>query len=144
MIKEYKIKDSDSIFAYFIDTILWIQKNGRAEIPRFNYEDKNQSNELIYDFLNSGIGLLEKAYTDSIFNIILQSIFYEKYVGSSDTIERNTLVLIFNLVKFIYYDDILSLMKTSNLWSDKVKQYSYTNVYPKLNEESKKLFDDFI
>ena len=67
MIKNYKIKDSDTIFTYLLDTILWIQKNGRAEIPKCDYEDKNAASKLIYDFLNSSVGLLEEAYTDSVF-----------------------------------------------------------------------------
>lgn len=144
MIKKYKIKDSDTVFIYFIDTILWIQKNGRAKIPKCDYEDKGATNKLIYDFLNSGISLLEEAYTDSVFNIILQSLFFEKYAESNNIIERNTLVLISNLIRFVYYDDFLSFMKTSNLWSDKVKQYGYINIYPELDEESKKVFNDFI
>lgn len=144
MIKKYKIKDSDTIFTYFIDTILWIQKNGRAKIPKCKYDDSDATNKLIYDFLNSGISLLEEAYTDSVFNIILQSLFFEKYAESNNIIERNTLVLILNLVRFAYCDDFLSFMKTSNLWSDKVKQYGYINIYPELDEESKKLFNDFI
>jgi hypothetical protein len=144
MIKKYEIKDSDTIFTYFMDTILWIQKNGRAKIPKCNYDDNDATNKLIYDFLNSGISLLEEAYTDSVFNIILQSLFFEKYAESNNIVERNTLVLISNLVRFAYYDDFLSLMKTSNLWSDKAKQYGYINIYPELDEESKKLFNDFI
>ena len=127
-----------------MDTILWIQKNGRAEIPKCDYDDKNATSKLIYDFLNSSVSLLEEAYTDSVFNIILQSLFFEKYDESNHVIERNTLVLIFNLMKFIYYDDFLSFMKTSNLWSDKVKQHAYINIYPKLDEESKKVFNDFV
>lgn len=142
MIKKYKIKDSDTVFIYFLDTILWIQKNGRSNIPKCNYKDA--TNELIYDFLNSGISLLEEAYTDSVFNIILQSLFFEKYTESNNIIERNTLVMISNLIRFTYYDDFFSFMKTSNLWSDKVKQYGYINVYPELDEESKKVFNDFI
>ncbi len=142
MIKEYKVKDSDTFFTYFLDTILWIQEKGRAKIPKCDYKDS--TNQLIYDFLNSGIKLLEKAYTDSIFTIFLQSLFYEKYNESNNIAERNTLVLLFNLIKFIYIDDFLSFMKTSNLWSDNVKQYAYVNIYPKLNKEKKQLFDDFI
>lgn len=144
MNKKYKIKDSDTIFTYLLDTILWIQKNGRAEIPKCDYGDKDATSKLIYDFLNSSVNLLEEAYTDSVFNIILQSLFLEKYNESNNVIERNTLVLISNLIQFIYNDDFLSFMKTSNLWSDKVKQHGYINIYPELDEESKKAFRDFV
>ena len=74
----------------------------------------------------------------------MQSLFFEKYNESNNVIERNTLVLISNLIKFIYCDDFRSFMKTSNLWSDQVKQHGYTNIYPELDEESKKVFNDFV
>jgi len=144
MIKEYKLIDSDIIFEYFLDTVLWIQKYGRAEIPRCESSDKSEANKLIYSFLNNGIGLLEKAYTDSVFDIMISSEFCEKYDECRDRLEKNTLILIYNLLKYMYDDDVLSFMKTSNLWSDKVKQYGYIHVYSELNDINKKLFNDFI
>ncbi|MEG2094993.1 MAG: hypothetical protein RRY80_11865, partial [Lachnospiraceae bacterium] len=127
MLDYYKTNDFDILFCYFLDTYIIIQKHGRFQIPPcllISGESKSVSS-----FLMEGIELLENAYNKELFDILLSSLYFKFYKECTNLLEINKLVLINSYIKFLYNDDFISLLKTSNMWSDCVKQYSLSKIY---------------
>ena len=121
----------DSLFRYFLDTIVSMLTIGRARIPLY-VNDSNESEE-VCSFLYQAVSLLEWGLLKSMFDIVLESHFYRSLKKCDSEDEIGKLVLIKNIVGFLYYEeDIPSFFDTSNMWSLEIQHYAQVHIYPVL------------
>ena len=139
MLTLYQSKEYDAIFCYFLDTYASIRKNGRAHILPYIYA--NDEKPAVLSFLNEGIQLLECALSEAMFKILLESLFF-KYYKACALLETEKLVIIHNLIQYLYKNDFISILDTANMWSDTVFQHGLSVVYPLLSEADKKIYSD--
>lgn len=118
-----------------MDSFICVRKNGRAEMPKYITED--DENPIIFQFLNDSISLLEEAYCPEVFGIMLESLLVNAVITNSQKDSLDKLILIKNITKYLYDDDMISFFQLSNMWSDKVKMYIKFNCYPYLDEKDK-------
>lgn len=142
MLDYYKTIDFDILFCYFLDTYIIIQKQGRFQIPRCLFTSTESKS--VSSFMIEGIELLENAYNNELFDILLSSLYFKFYKDCTNLLEINKLVLINFCIKFLYNDDFISLLNTSNMWSDSVKQYSLLKIYPALDQTLKNQYLKYV
>lgn len=131
----YKDDSYNEIFCYLLKTFAYVREFGRAEIPKY-FSDTNENNVVI-QFVNDGISLLENGLTNEVYEILLHTLFWKANLKSRRENEIEQLVLIKSIMQYIYYDNILSFFKLSNMWSDHVKHYAILNIIPQLDETIK-------
>lgn len=139
---DYKTKDFDEIFCYFLNTYISIHENGRARIPIFIFSISENSRVSV--FLREGIKLIEEALSPELFQIMLE-IHYCEQINKFDNLSNiMKFVLIKEYIQYLFNDDFVAILQTSNLWSDNVKIYGSKNICPKLSDELKSEFQKYI
>lgn len=134
--QKYGCEELDSIFCYFMRTVLRLQKSGVEDLP-VEFEGE----EPVRGFLKLCVEMLIGGEPPETTELILQSeydyVLCKYKPGMKQIMEMR---LIKNLSWHIHFDDNYFdyLISTSNLWQDKANEYACRTFYANLPLEIQK------
>ncbi len=124
--KVYRTPEFEKIFSFFIDVYVFLKKEGRACLPKFNC--MQQESETVIAFINEGLSLFEEGYEPVIFNIHITALFHSALKRCSTDIEIEKIVIIYNYLVILFKEDFYSFLHTSQMWSTSIKHYAITHM----------------
>lgn len=134
--KYYHLEEFEQLFIYFLDTFVFIKKNGYIEIPR--YDLKSREHPIVLLFINEGVALLEEAVGPEVFYIKQKALFYWSIKQCENLHDIDKLTLIDRYLEFLFKDDFYAMLDTTNMWTPKVKAYSMKSIFNVIDEKQKK------